>query len=423
MSDSQKSGEQQLLQISNGLSSEQDMADFVSSMQHRSPEDVYKAIKGYNSFRLPTAGEQVFLFKIPTDKFGAVPFKVYVPKGYNPRNKYPMIMYLHGAAGQFSFSMAAQPYIEDDLLFSRLMKENKYIILVPLAGKEVNFNWAINNSVYPVLASQIIFTKARFNVDDQRVFAYGHSDGGRAAVSFQALDPTPFAGCVSYNGSISVIFNNIYLHNVVNTVPYLVNTDEDNINPNQDMESAIQALKSVGGKAEYKLYKGYKHYDHHLEIDYPNSLVYMDKYTRSAGRNKIYWQTDMANTGCDYLHISSLNLSLPAKPWSKVLNFNGYNKVEKNFNAPLFYAQEPGAAITCEHSGNEFNVQTSRVKSFEIAINPDIVNISKPIVVFVNGTKVFDDKVGYDKNYMLTYFKSAHDRSIVYVNQIAINVP
>ena len=86
------------------------------------------------------------------------------------------------------------------------------------------------------------------------------------------------------------------------------------------------------------------------------------------------------------------------------------------------YPKRSGA-IKATFAGNKFIIETSDVKSFSIYISPEMVDLSKPLIVTVNGKQYFHQKVKYDKEFMLAKFQQTADRKAVWVNHIDINLP
>lgn len=416
-----KGNKSPLLQSNMGDLKQKDI--FIAELKRtaRSPEEVYNLIKHYNTFHQPITDKE-YLFFSHNAYYAKMPYKVYVPKGYVASKRYPLIVYLRGASTRQTFAMAGSNDVNDDGLLNKLKAENKFLILIPFADRTLAFNWALNAMTFRGLVQQIIDAKASFNVDDKKVFVYGHSDGGRGAFCFLAISPSLFAGAVCYNMGPSLLFDNIFLKNVINRRPYIVQTDLDNINPYQDAESAIQLLRKEDGKVDYHLYNGFQHFDKHLDIDYPNSIKYMNSVIRNPIPHRIDWQTTTNETGCDYLWVTKVDQHPPTASLCKPLNFRYYIKDSKTLSSQYIYPQENCACITSEFSNNVFKINCSGVSMFEIRIDPNLVNIKDPIKVSLNGKVVFNKKLSYDKEYIINKYAQSNDRQVIYINRIEIKV-
>lgn len=415
--------EKKLYDLSKNMTSNTELNKFLVSLKSSNinSSEAYEKLKNFNEYIQPNIVGQNYLLSIKSKEFGQVPFKVYVPQNYDHKKRYPLICYLHGASNYFFHSMVSEDYLVNDHLVKQLMNTNQYIIVMPLSDRKKNFNWTLNTNTLDELSEEIIKTKEIFNINDNKVFVYGHSDGGRGAFCMLAYCPTILAGSVSYNMGPSLIFDNIYLKNVTNNKPYIVHSDLDEINPVQDVESATNLLKNENGKMYYKVYKNFHHEDKHIDIDFPNSITYINNTSRNTIKKNLYWQTDKENTGIDWIRITGLDLSQKAAEWHKNLNFKSYNKIRKIYGANT-YSEEKGGALIAKYSLNKFEINTSRVSAIEILINPVMVDLTKPIIVMINGQIRISRKTDYNKEFLVENFRKNLDRSMIWINSINIKI-
>lgn len=155
--------------------------------------------------------------------FGKVPMRVYIPTNYRNNKKSPCILMLHGAEGGVRFGDIDSLNKADDLydVFKSLMDEG-YIIIRPVADRSKKFDWAVNkwrdqpNLTYQAINNMLISLKRVLNIDDNKVFAFGHSDGSDGATGLGVYDPRPYAGIIAYNSMLTNIFaHDFYIRNIV----------------------------------------------------------------------------------------------------------------------------------------------------------------------------------------------------------------
>lgn len=383
---------------------------------------IYDSLKhSGNYIQVPHSGTS-YLFYADLPWIKRLPFKVYVPKGYDVRKKYPTVLFMHGASNYFFHSMVADDFLWQDVLFKKLCDLNEFLIIQPICDRDKEINWALNSKTYEYLEYAIIYTKMMFHVDDDAVFAYGHSDGGRGAFCLTTLRPSVLAGAVSLNMGPSLIFNSIFLKNATNRPQYIVHSDLDDINPVQDTENAVALLKKSGADVTFKVFRGYRHEDQHLEMAFDSTLFFLRSVKRNPFKKRVYWQTSSENTGCDWIKITKTASAGSPASWSKPLNFKIYDKVQKVYFNQLLYDEAPHSAIEANFNGNTFSIRCSMVKEAELLISSEMADLSKPVKVIVNDKIVFNGLVPADKVFMVSNFRRYRDRTALWVNRISINV-
>ncbi len=347
---------------------------------------------------------------------------MYVPKGYDIKKKYPAILFLHGASNYFFHSMISDDFLRQDNLFKKLCDRNEFLVIQPICDRDKEINWALNAKTYDYLEHCIIYTRMMFNVDDDEVFVYGHSDGGRGAFCMTTLKPSVLAGAVGFNMGPNLIFDNIFIKNAANRPLYVVHSDLDDINPVQDTRNAVTLLKKSGANVEFKVFKGYKHEDRHLYIDFDNTVSFLHTTKRDPLKKRVYWQASLENTGCDWIKIKKISSKGIPASWSKPLNFRMYNKEQGNYFDQFLYDEKPYSAVDASFNNNTFTIQSSMVKEIEILISKDMVDLSRAVKVMLNGKLVFNETVPIDKGYMISNFKKYRDKSAIWVNRIKLNI-
>ena len=130
----------------------------------------------------------------------ARPYHVYVCKGYDPARKHPAIVSLHGGVGR--------PNLLPENMVNQIRAEleedaDKYgwIIIVPLGQRGAGWFDAVGGAN---IVAQLAAVKRRCNIDEDRVFLGGFSDGGSGALVMGLFDPMPWAGYFALSGSIVV---------------------------------------------------------------------------------------------------------------------------------------------------------------------------------------------------------------------------
>jgi hypothetical protein len=79
-------------------------------------------------------------------------------------------------------------------------------------------------------------------------------------------------------------------------------------------------------------------------------------------------------------------------------------------------------AVKASYHDNVFSIQTSRVGAIRLYLSPEMVDLSRNVVVYANGKKIFDRTVSYDRDYMIDGFMQHRDRRAIWVNRIKLKV-
>ena len=117
--------------------------------------------------------------------------------------------------------------------------------------------------------------------------------------------------------------------------------------------------------------------------------------------------------------------------WHKTLNFKisewlEYDEndslVTENVDKEAFDFPRKSGKIIAEYRDNTFQIKTSRIRSFQINISPEMVNLKKKVKVYVNGKRCFDRRIKYDQVFMLQNFEENKDRKQVWVNFVGLKI-
>lgn len=122
-----------------------------------------------------------------SEAFRGWPYAVRVPEDYRGDEPVPLLVYLAGNAG---------PAVEGFLVAEEAMDDTDYLVVYPHAGQAW---WQPRaRSMVDALLAEVM---TEFNVDPERVFLTGLSNGGTGAYYFAALWPHRFSAVVSAMGA------------------------------------------------------------------------------------------------------------------------------------------------------------------------------------------------------------------------------
>jgi len=231
-------------------------------------------------------------------------YYLYVPSSYNHQIKTPLLVYLHG--GVLRRELREDWEIEEFELVT-LAEERGYLVLFPLG--QFGASWWDSVGMTNVL-QQIRATKQEFNIDDDRVFMTGFSDGASGSFNFAMCYPTEFAGFLPFNGHPGVGSAaggmHTYFVNCANRPLYVINTDEDELYPAETkIRPMMELANEAGADLLYRIYTGIGHDFAYLETELPLIAKFMDNHPRSLNP-RIVWESADPGRQCMWLSIDSI---------------------------------------------------------------------------------------------------------------------
>jgi len=403
-------------------------------------DSTWSILSGWNKYPEISNTKRWVLFLYKDSIFGTIPLKIYIPENYRNYASSPAVLILHGAVTLSSFKDAYKDTLSDEDLFYSYFAKQNFIIIRPFADSygpnadgKINFDWVLNrfngqqyrnktNPTFQSLVAIISQLKQVLNIDDNEVFAFGHSDGADGVFALEVYKPSAFAGFIVYNSMLTNLRSyDIYLRNTVNRPLYLVHSDLDDLRTIQKTRSIVKILDSLNSPVLYKEYIGYQHYDKHLQKDLPYSYEWLKGISRNSFQNNITWEmSDPTNNTCDWMRVLQIDTTGAAALWHTELNALLYNKRDKVYTNIPYYDLNKSAAIKAYYNNNVFEINTSRIKEIELLISPIMVNLQNPVIVKVNGKEVFNKKITADKVFLLKNFTTSLDRKAIWVTSVKL---
>jgi len=145
--------------------------------------------------------DTAFLKRTVTVGNNTYAYRVYVPKRFNPKKKYPVVLFLHGAGGRGvdnEKQIQGEKYSLGGVIQKKPERFDSFIAIFPQARE--NAYW-IGEMVEQAVAA-LDQTVAEFKADERRLYLTGFSLGGYGSFYTAAKYPNKFAAIVSYGGGI-----------------------------------------------------------------------------------------------------------------------------------------------------------------------------------------------------------------------------
>jgi len=391
----------------------------------------YQKIKNFNAFPKKREVGYSIKFKV-TDSLNTSYF-VGLPKNYNPKRRYPVLFFLHGGVAYSDFSAYQDSTIGNgwNRYYTKYAAMHEVIMVYPSGSNK--YNWMTSDAGFFMVPAILREIKRSVNIDDDKVFITGHSNGATGSFSYLMKQQSPFAGFYGFNTQPKIRTGGTFIKNILNRSYFNVSTDQDYYYPPGANDTLNVLMKKLGADYLDHRYNGFPHWFPEFDESEPvYSLLFADLAARkrSPFHPNIYWECDDVKYGkTDWLEITQLDTGSKLADWHQRINFdilkllsydNNDNLVTKDTLVKAFKFPRKSGAVKGYFKNNEFHLETSAVKSATVFISPDMVDMTKPVTVYINGIKKAAKMPVYNKEFIINNFNQTYDRKAVWVDHIDI---
>jgi hypothetical protein len=244
------------------------------------------------------------------------PWVVVVPDSYDPAVPTPLLLVLHGGVSTSDVTDDPLGYVEESYLGDMAL-ENGWIALFPFG--QAGATWWDEVGMANI-RNLIRTAKREVNVDDDRVWMAGFSDGASAGFAHAMIGPDDYGAFVALNGHMGVgsLDGDLatYAPNLANTPIYATTTFDDGLYPSAKMRGTIEMARDVGGEILYREMPGEHDFDD-VVADLPGIARFLDRHPRDPFPTWIVWETAGKETGrCRWFAIDEITRDEPAS-WHK----------------------------------------------------------------------------------------------------------
>lgn len=173
----------------------------------------------------------------------------YLPKEYDGKKKFPLLLFLHGAGERGSDLEKVTKHGPPKLI--KQGKQFPFVVITPQCPKDT---WWDANALDAML-DKIIESHA---VDESRIYCTGLSMGGFGTWALGSTNPNRFAAFapICGGGVDRTAFNAFEMWK---KPVWVFHGDADKVVPLEESERMVKALRRRGGKPKFTIYKGVNH--------------------------------------------------------------------------------------------------------------------------------------------------------------------
>lgn len=337
-------------------------------------------------------------------------YSAYVPTDVASRaaggqsDRFPLIVYLHGAGG-------TGPGITGNAGIRAAVDALGAILVAP-TDPDTTCDWSAAEECMAqvVLLTQLL--KRRYPIDDQQVVLTGFSMGGRGSFSVGVAYPEPYCGVIPFAGTIGAVFNdpNLQVHKNY-CCPHLKN-------------AASLRLRYFAGDQDTALLL---YQNQGCALCFAESSA-EHEYVELAGQGHVFlvdrWQTSVAWA-----------LSKPRQDFPPLFVFNlvpqasgivaGGVYLHEKLKVPQYWAVPRGrsdakksGAVSASVLGQTVTVTTSNLSGVDVYLSDALVDLDLPVKVVIDGETVHDGLLTRDRRLLLEQARLRSERSMLFAAKV-----
>ncbi len=220
-------------------------------------------------------------------------YVVMVPEDYDPSVRYPVRMYLHGGVSRPKRENGQFWRSED-----RITREDA--IVVTPSGWAESLWW--EGSQIENFAGILNDLKRIYNVDENRVFLLGVSDGATGVFYHAFKATTPWAAFLLFNGHPVVLANpasdvdgDMHVTNLRNKPLFVINGGRDRLYPTSSVLPFLRLFREAGVAIDFRPQEEAGHDMSWWDAEVGAMDEFMDMYTRRPLPPRLSWETEQAD--------------------------------------------------------------------------------------------------------------------------------
>jgi predicted esterase len=268
--------------------------------------------------------------------------------------------------------------------------------------------------------------KRTYNVDENRVYLTGISDGGTGAYFVAFRETTPWASFLPLNGHMMVLANpdtgadgQLYPGNAVNKPFFIINGGLDRLYPTRSVEPFVEHLRTIGATVVYHPRPEAGHNTAWWPDERESFEGFVREHPRDPLPDRLSWETERADryNRAHWLVIDELG---PVEGESALQDTNlidrGLMRVD------IFPHRRPSGRVDVVRTGNRVDVATRGVRALTLLLSPDEFDFDTPITVVTNGRVAFDGLVTPSLETLVRWAARDNDRTMLFTAALQIRL-
>lgn len=388
----------------------------------KQPENVRRLIAGdnaYEPFRPGRIERQVRITDAADHKQYDVKFTVFVPRQYRADRSWPVLLAAHGQHGNGrNFVRTAERLLGADA--------DKYIIVAPtMPGAKAYNGRSYQEQAY---LKPLDWVCRHMNVDDDRVYVTGYSQGGHGTWHLATMFPRRFAAAVAMAGTPwfegAPHTATLYLENLSSLPFWSIWGELDRPAPPAIGQMQLnRAAAAKMGKLNNKNFRGTELPGVGHEGCYPNSrefAAFLGGAKRDPMPANFSHTFHLAHHGRGY-YLQAIKLAATPMKMDKPIRVRfsrkptqaeSDRKMEEYFRRRLF-----SFSASLDQQTNTLAIKLNRVRTVRLYVMAGMFDLARPVTL-KNGIRKWKGSIHASAECMLKHYAADRDASAVIVNEV-----
>ena len=232
-------------------------------MMLRSPLYIFILVLLVLTVCLAQEREKILAPKVFTNaRQEALLYRLFVPRNYDRRKKYPLVVYLHGGGGRGNDNLkqieGGNGYLID--LFTQAETQSRYPSFVVAPQSPMQEGWIDYDSITPTRQLRLVFEligdlRRTYSIDNGRLYVAGQSMGGFGTFAIISEYPGMFTAGVALCGG----GDESKAARLIRTPVWAFHGEKDEAVNVERSRNIVAAIRKAGGQARYTEYSGEGH--------------------------------------------------------------------------------------------------------------------------------------------------------------------
>jgi predicted esterase len=311
------------------------------------------------------SGPQVLTFFSDVDD-SEQPYALYLPKKYNPKKKYPLVVMLHGAGSNHRLALRrvfgkSNEGDESDAEATRNFPkwdDVEYIVASTYARGTAGYQGFREKDVMDMLAD----VKKRFTIDEDRCYLTGLSMGGGGTVWLGLSYPDLWAAIAPVCPA-TYPESDALAPNAGNMAVHFFHGEKDPVVPVQTSRDWVKRLKDLGfSNIEYKEFPGVQHNSWINAYENGSIFTWFSKFKRNPHPNRVqHVSADCQHGKAYWVTFGAIEVGKNASIDAEKIGTNKFKvKTENLFQFALNPSFESNGSVRFIIDGQEISVDNGK---------------------------------------------------------------
>ena len=324
----------------------------------------------------------------------------YIPSSYVTDRPWPVVLALHGVGGS--------GYGQVMTWLKSSAHNDEFIFIAPTYGSGLWWNEEAERLVLSVLDK----VKQDYHIDTNRIYLTGFSSGGHGVWYFALRYSSLFA---AINPIAAECPLPSLLVNLEHVPVYIIHGTRDTVIPVEAARDASSRLEKLNYKVVYKELPDQNHQFPVNEIAKVLDWFRMHKRSLYPKRMKFFTEST----------------KYPFSYWTEITEFSELVgqvfKVHRDVSGRLVRPEGFSETATIEaeikEENNEVYLTTHGVKALRLYLEEELIDMERPLRVYINGKAVYFEKVKRSVRTILDTVKRRNDREALFSAYLDLRVP